>query len=104
LDLVVLTSLWEGLPRVIPEATIAGVPVIASDIDGNREIIHPGRNGALAIPGNALDFAAKIEQALNQSWTVDPQLAANIREEFDIDRMVRLQEDLYCNLTSYVSV
>ncbi len=46
LDLLVLTSLWEGLPRVIPEAGIAGVPVVASNVDGNREIISDGRNGS----------------------------------------------------------
>ncbi len=104
LNLVVLTSLWEGLPRVIPESTVAGIPVIASDIEGNREIIHPGRNGVLAIPGNALDFAAKIEQGLQQSWTVDPQLSAQIRKEFDIDQMVRQQEELYCSLNSLLHV
>ena len=104
LNLVVLTSLWEGLPRVIPESTVAGIPVIASDIEGNREIIHPGRNGVLAIPGNVIDFATKIEQALQQSWTVDPELSAQIRNEFDIDQMVRSQEELYCNLNSYLRV
>jgi glycosyltransferase involved in cell wall biosynthesis len=98
LDLTVLTSLWEGLPRVIPEATIAGVPVIASDIEGNREIVHEGRNGALAQPRNAPDFAERIIAALQNQWTVDPVFSGQICEEFNIDRMVSRQQDLYLNI------
>ncbi len=100
LDLVVLPSLWEGLPRVIPEATIAGVPVIASDVDGNREIIFEGQNGALAEPRNPEDFAEKILQALEKHWTVDPELSRRIQHEFDIREMVRRQETLYLELAS----
>jgi glycosyltransferase involved in cell wall biosynthesis len=98
LDLMVLTSLWEGLPRVIPEATIAGVPVIASNIDGNREIIFEGRNGVLAEPRNPQDFAEKIVDALKDGWEVDPELSRQIQHEFDIREMVHQQEDLYLTL------
>jgi L-malate glycosyltransferase len=100
LNLVVLPSLWEGLPRIIPEANIAGVPVIASDIDGNREIVFEGRNGALAQPQNPQDFAEKIIRALNEEWQVDPDLSREIQHEFDIRDMVRQQEALYLKLAS----
>jgi glycosyltransferase involved in cell wall biosynthesis len=99
LDLMVLTSLWEGLPRVIPEATIAGVPVIASNIDGNREIIFEGRNGVLAEPRNAQDFAEKIVDALKDDWQVDQELSRQIQHDFDIREMVHQQEDLYIELS-----
>jgi glycosyltransferase involved in cell wall biosynthesis len=98
LDLVVLTSLWEGLPRVIPEATIAGVPVVASNIEGNREIIFDGRNGVLAEPRNAQDFAEKIIRVLKEGWEVDPDLSRQIQHDFDIREMVRKQEELYLQL------
>lgn len=100
LDLTVLTSLWEGLPRVIPEATIARVPVIASDIEGNREIVHQGRNGALVPPRDAAGFSDKIIAALQDRWTVDPVLSSQICDEFNIDRMVAQQQDLYLSLQS----
>jgi glycosyltransferase involved in cell wall biosynthesis len=104
LDLVVLTSLWEGLPRVIPEATIAGVPVVASNIDGNREIIFEGRNGTLAEPRNAQNFAEKIVRALKEDWEVDPDLSRQIQHDFDIREMVRQQEELYLQLMKPASV
>jgi glycosyltransferase involved in cell wall biosynthesis len=98
LDLAVLTSLWEGLPRVIPEATISGVPTVASDIDGNREVIFDGLNGTLAKPKDPDDFAQKIIQALEEGWQVDADIAKRIRNEFDIDKMVTAQQELYLNL------
>ena len=99
IDLLIVPSLWEGLPREIAEATIAGVPVIASDVDGNREIIFHGRNGALAEPHNPEDFAEKILQALDEEWKVDPDLSRQIQHEYDIREMVHQEEALYLKLT-----
>ncbi|MCI0612632.1 glycosyltransferase family 4 protein, partial [bacterium] len=79
------------------------VPVIASNIDGNREIIFEGRNGILAEPRNAKDFAEKIVDALKDGWEVDPELSRQIQHEFDIREMVRQQEDLYLKLIKPVA-
>lgn len=100
LDLLVVPSLWEGLPRVVPEATIAGVPVIASKVDGIREIIFEGRNGAFAEPHDPEDFAEKILVALKEDWKVDPELSRQIQHEYDIREMVRQEEALYLKLCS----
>ncbi|HJZ11763.1 MAG TPA: glycosyltransferase [Acidobacteriota bacterium] len=104
LDVLVLTSLWEGLPRVLVEAAVAGVPAVASDIDGNREIIVKSKNGILAEPGDARDFARKIIQSLSQPAKVNRETAPYIREEFNIDEMVCKQEKLYLSLISALSV
>ena len=98
LDLIIVPSLWEGLPRIIPEATIAGVPVIASQVDGIREIIFEGRNGMFAEPNNPEDFAEKILLALKEDWKVDPELSRQIQHEYDIREMVRQEEALYFKL------
>jgi glycosyltransferase involved in cell wall biosynthesis len=98
LDLVVLPSLWEGLPRVLAEATIAGVPVVASDVGGNREIVFEGRNGVLAEPRNAEDFAEKVIRALEEDWKVDPELSRQIQLEYDIREMLRQEEAIYLKL------
>ena len=42
MDIVVHTSLREGLARVLPQALIAGKPVISYDVDGAREVVIPG--------------------------------------------------------------
>jgi glycosyltransferase involved in cell wall biosynthesis len=104
LDVLVMTSLWEGLPRILVEAAAARVPAIASDIDGNREIILKSRNGILAQPRNVSDFAQKIIQLLSERPHVDAETVGQIGQEFNIDEMVCKQEKLYLNLISSLSI
>jgi len=98
LDALVVPSLWEGLPRVVVEATIMGVPVIASDIGGIREIIIEEKNGGLCEPQNAEQFAEKISTALDRRWKVDPELSRQMQYEFDIRETLRQEEDVYIKL------
>jgi glycosyltransferase involved in cell wall biosynthesis len=77
LDLMVLPSLFgEGLPMVILEAMAAGVPIVATRVEGVPEAIRDGIDGILAKPDDAADLAQAIErvtsgqadwQALRQS-------------------------------------
>jgi glycosyltransferase involved in cell wall biosynthesis len=50
MDIVVHASLREGLARVLPQALIAGRPVVSYDIDGAREVVIPGQTGFLLPP------------------------------------------------------
>lgn len=50
MDVVVHTSLREGLARVLPQALLAGVPVVSFDIDGAREVCVNGETGGLVAP------------------------------------------------------
>lgn len=60
-DLFILPSRFEGLGLVILEAMAAGVPVIASNTDGPRELIENGVNGLLFENGNDEQLSQKIE-------------------------------------------
>jgi glycosyltransferase involved in cell wall biosynthesis len=46
-DIVVHTSQWEGLARVLPQGLLAGKPVISYDVGGAREVVVPGETGIL---------------------------------------------------------
>lgn len=46
-DVLINPSLYEGMPNVVLEAMACGLPVIASNIMGNEELVHPGENGYL---------------------------------------------------------
>ncbi len=63
-DLCVVPSRQEGFGLAIVEAMAAGVPVIASHLDGPSELVDPGRSGLLFEPGNADDLAEKIAMML----------------------------------------
>ncbi|MFC4590302.1 glycosyltransferase [Sphaerisporangium corydalis] len=63
-DLLVLSSTYEGLPVVVMEALAAGVPVVATDVGGLRDLIVPERNGLLTRPGDATALAGGILRAM----------------------------------------
>lgn len=59
-DLVVHASYREGLARVLPQALIAGRPVVSYDVDGAREVVRPEETGALVPPGDVPGLAAAV--------------------------------------------
>ncbi len=62
--LLVLPSLWEGMPNVIMEAFATGLPVVATDIPGTRELVTDGETGRLVHPGDPSHLAAGISLAM----------------------------------------
>jgi glycosyltransferase involved in cell wall biosynthesis len=63
-DVFVLSSLWEGMPYVILEAMAMGLPIVASDICGNRELVEHGKNGFLVPPARSDEIAQRVIELL----------------------------------------
>lgn len=78
-DALVLASYSEGRPNVVLESMATGVPVIASDIEGVRELLQHGENGFRFQPGDAGALAALIEQ-LRDSYELQTQFSKNGRK------------------------
>ena len=66
-DVFLLTSLWEGLPRVVPQAMAAGRPVVCTSIDGCREIVDDGVNGYLVSPKQVDAIASRVHDLIENS-------------------------------------
>ncbi len=62
MDMLVHTSLREGLARTLPQALISGLPVISYDVDGAREVVLPGKTGFLLPPKSTQQLADAIIQ------------------------------------------
>jgi glycosyltransferase involved in cell wall biosynthesis len=96
-DVLVLTSLWEGLPRVIPQAMAAEVPIVATGVDGVNEAIEDGVTGRLAPPQAPHLLAQRVIEVL-EAPDHARAMAARARErtvEFELDEMLRRVEGLY---------
>lgn len=100
LDVLVLTSRWEGLPRVCPQAMAAGRPVVATAVDGTPEAVVDGRNGRLFSPGDVAAGAAHVLELLDHPGRARAfgQAGRAAVAEFDQERMVSDQEALYDEL------
>ncbi len=93
----VLTSVHEGLPCSVVEALAAGVPVVATAVDGTVEVIRSGVNGYLAPVGDIGALATGVSSVI-RDLDLRARMAAAARkglDQFDRDAMVRQQEDLY---------
>ncbi|MBM4083649.1 MAG: glycosyltransferase [Planctomycetes bacterium] len=64
LDVLVLPSLWEGLPNVVMEAMASAKPVVATDAGGTRELVADGVTGFLVPSKNPEALAEKIHHLL----------------------------------------
>jgi glycosyltransferase involved in cell wall biosynthesis len=64
-DVFVLSSLSEGMPVSILEAMAAGLPVVASAVDGLEEVVVEGETGFLTRPGDAAALAARLGQLVD---------------------------------------
>ncbi len=99
-DLFVLSSLWEGLPRVLPQAMASGLPIVCTAADGSAEAIEEGVNGFLVGKGETAVLADRVVQLL-----ADGELRRRMGEngrarapEFGAEKMVREIDALYQSL------
>jgi glycosyltransferase involved in cell wall biosynthesis len=76
MDVSVLTSLSEGLSITILESMSFGIPVVATAVGGNPELVRHGESGFLVPPKDAASFADAVGRVLG-----DPQLAQNLGQE-----------------------
>ncbi len=89
-DVFLLYSLWEGLPVAIIEAMNMGLPIIASDIDGNNELVDD-RNGFLVDvkkPDELVELLVSLTDKKDRLEDMSKQSIQKIRERFQLSRML----------------
>jgi glycosyltransferase involved in cell wall biosynthesis len=80
-----------GMPQAVLEAMAAGVPVVATDVPGTRELIEHEASGYLFAPGHRAGLARWAEYLLNHSDTARQIGAAGrqrVENEFSVEKMV----------------
>jgi glycosyltransferase involved in cell wall biosynthesis len=97
-DVMVLPSLYEGLPLAAIEALAAQTPVVATAVDGTPEVVVHEKTGLTVSAGDPIALAEAIIRLLRQpEWARRLALAGQrwVEERFDAQRQVRLTENLY---------
>jgi L-malate glycosyltransferase len=100
-DTFLLSSISEGIPLTLIESMAAGVPVVATDVGGNSEVVQDGRTGLLCIPENPSFMAQRLAQ-LYESQYLRGLLVENAtvrtRQLFDIEKMHAAYVEVYDSL------
>lgn len=100
-DLLVLPSIWEGMPNVVLEAMASRLPVVASDVEGVRELLGPGGMRQTVRYGDTQTFSdTVVNLMLDRPIRMDlaEQNRRRAEENFGISRMVRAYEALWDSL------
>ena len=98
IDCFVLPSLAEGVSNTILEAMASGLPVIATDVGGNSELIEAGRSGVLLPAGDIETMAHSIVSYANDSEKArraGQARRATVVRKFGMAAMVQQYQGLY---------
>jgi glycosyltransferase involved in cell wall biosynthesis len=91
----------EGCSNSVLEAMAVGVPVIATDVGGNRELVQHRESGYLVAPENDEELAQAIAEVMTARQEADcivQRAKVAVTNHFGLERMVQEYEDLYMQL------
>jgi glycosyltransferase involved in cell wall biosynthesis len=100
-DVFVLPSIYEGLPFALLEAMALGIPIVASDISGVRDVLGDQQAGWLTEPRNETALATTIERALSQTSESQRRTHAAqhlVETQYSVQLMVQRHLELYQHL------
>ncbi len=103
IDVFVMTSSYEGLSNTVMEAMLSGLPVVATDVGGNGELVVDGLTGYLCPWNDPSAMSDKIMGLIGDRDKMK-RMGEHGREkmlkEFSVEKMVRRTEDIYSELLS----
>jgi glycosyltransferase involved in cell wall biosynthesis len=97
-DLFVLSSLYEGMPNVVMEAMAVGKAVVATDVNGVRELMVEGKTGMIVPPKRPDILAETIHGIIDDTDRLDAFGAEGlrrVREHFTMEQMIEALETYF---------
>ncbi len=107
-DAYVMSSAWEGMPNVLLEASSTGLPVVATDVGGNGEIVINNKTGYLVPPKDPKALARAMLRLMELSENERKKMGQAGREHilanFSFDKVIDMWESLYYKLLNQKNV
>ncbi len=102
-DLYLNVSLYEGMPLTLLEAMASGLPIVATDVPGNRELVEDGANGLKAPLGDAKAIAESLSRVLSDDSLYRQLSCGSVHKsaDFSIERCAERHLELYTSLTRH---
>jgi len=101
-DAYVMSSAWEGLPMVLLEAAATGLPIVATNVGGNGEVVLDGESGFLVPPQNSKALAESMLKLMSlepdERRKMGERGRKHIEENYSLDRVIEQWEILYKKL------
>jgi glycosyltransferase involved in cell wall biosynthesis len=98
-DGYIMSSAWEGLPMALLEAAASGLPIVATDVGGNGEVVVNGHTGILVPPANACALGQAMAGVMALSPDARAQLGRNGRQmverQYDIQKIAEEWLEIY---------
>ena len=98
-DGYVMSSAWEGMPIALLEAGAAGLPIVATRVGGNHEVVRDGESGFLVPPRDAAALGQAMlrlmEQAPARRRDMGERGREHVRVHYGLGRVVERWQDLY---------
>ena len=100
-DVVVNTSLWEGLPHTLLEAMACEKPVVATKATGIIDVINDGENGFLVPFHSPKLLADKIKWVLDNTgiaMKIGKEAKKTVEHNYSLEKTIPMIEELYLQL------
>lgn len=102
-DYFVLPSLWEGLPMALIEAMASGLPIVATDVSGSKQVMIDGITGLLVPPGDSHSLAEALIKLITQpnlALKMADSAQERIQESYSVQKQTKEHIDLYMKMIS----
>ena len=96
-DVFILTSRREGLPKAVMEAMAAGLPIIATDVRGNRDLVKNSENGYLVPLDDVEQTAIAIKRLIDSEDLRRPmgEKSKELVKQYDLKNIIPQMEEIY---------
>jgi len=107
-DAYVMSSAWEGMPIVLLEASATGLPIVATDVGGNSEVVFHTQNGFLSPPKDFSSLASQMDKLMSlplaERLSMGKKGIEIINRHHRLDHLILVWQNFYLQMKNKKSI